>query len=269
MERSSVSFPHEARDGAWLSERMAARGVALRLYPTVDSTSSEARRLAGSVAAPACFLADAQTGGRGRLGRSFFSPPHTGLYLSLLLRREGTENETLTAAAAVAARRAIRRVCGVTVQIKWVNDLYLGERKVAGILCEAFAANDCRFAIVGLGVNLSTSCFPDELQAKAGALSVDASLRYALADAFTDELFSLLAQWKDRSFMAEYRDAALTTGRRVRFTENGILAVGTALPPDDDGALPIRLEDGRIHRLVGGEITVIIENHGQPKKDEK
>ena len=253
-----------------LSAYLKERGIALWDFRRLDSTSSEARRRAGHVSTPACFLADEQTGGRGRMGRSFFSPAKTGLYLSVLLARHApTSDMGLTAAAAVAARRAIRAVTGIEVGIKWVNDLYLGERKIAGILCESFAVEGQRFAVVGIGINLYTEDFPEELQNKAGSLRPRQGLRHALAAALVTELCSLVEQLPRRDFMSEYREAAIATGRRVRFIENGIEHRGIAMTVEEDGALPVRLTDGRLHRLYGGEISLLVEKENETNEKGK
>lgn len=242
-----------------LSAYLGARGIALYAYDTLDSTSTEARRRAGQVTVPAVFLADAQTKGRGRLGRSFFSPAKTGLYLSLLLERSDPVSDVgLTAAAAVAARRAIRRVTGKTVEIKWVNDLYADGKKLAGILCESFCVGEKRFAVVGVGINLYTEDFPEELWEKADSLRPAPGVRHALAAALVTELCALIDGLPCRDFMDEYRAASLATGKRVRFVENGAAQEGIALPVEDDGTLPVRLDDGRIHRLGSGEISLSV-----------
>ena len=120
-------------------------------YNIIDSTNEEARRYANGdacVSIPALFIAEEQTAGRGRMGRSFFSPASTGLYASLLIEPPHDSERLLsfTALAAVAAMEAIRSHFGINVSIKWVNDLYLGQKKVAGILAESFVANGKRLS---------------------------------------------------------------------------------------------------------------------------
>ena len=147
--------------------------ITIHRYGTIDSTNSEAKRygLSGG-AIPAVFVAREQTAGRGRMGRSFYSPNGTGLYYSMLLPLpEKTDHAvSLTAAAAVAAAEAISRVLGCEVGIKWVNDLYRDGKKVAGILCESFPYEDKRLAVIGIGINLSTQQFPEELAEVAASL---------------------------------------------------------------------------------------------------
>ena len=124
---------------------MEACSVPLRVYGRIDSTNSEAKRYAlGGGDAPMAFVADEQSDGRGRMGRGFYSPAGTGIYLSLLLPWQGESSEAvcLTCAAAVAVHRAILTVTGIETGIKWVNDLYVGDRKVCGILAEALYASD-------------------------------------------------------------------------------------------------------------------------------
>ena len=153
-----------------------AREIKLIEYELTDSTNLQARHyvseLDGKASEPVLFLAHAQTAGRGRLGRSFYSPADTGLYFSLLTSfPEKLEKIlSLTALAAVAAAEQIESTFGRRVDIKWVNDLYLDSRKVAGILAESCVADTQRYIILGIGINLSTESFPDDLTIKAGSL---------------------------------------------------------------------------------------------------
>ncbi len=109
------------------AQTLSKMGLSLYWYETVDSTNSEAKRRAPTLPLPAVLVADAQTAGRGRMGRSFYSPRETGLYFSYLTDRlTPADTVGLTAAAAVAAARAIARVTGIEIEIKWVNDLLIG-----------------------------------------------------------------------------------------------------------------------------------------------
>ena len=242
--------------------RLSARGLSLFWYDTVDSTNSEARRRAAELPLPAVLVADAQSAGRGRMGRSFFSPQRSGLYFSYLTeigQRETTVG--LTAAAAVAAARAIARTTGRACQIKWVNDLLLDGKKVAGILCECFSVDERLFAVVGIGINLRTpdGGFPDELVRKAGALDAHAVCREALTVALAEELHALVCALPDRGFMEEYRARSAVLGRRVRYVQSGESYEGFATAIDDGGGLLVKDAEGRETLLCSGEISLDYE----------
>ena len=164
----------------------------------------------------------------------------------------------MTSAAAVAAVRAIRYACGVEARIKWVNDIYLDGRKVAGILAESFALDGHAFAVVGLGINISTREFPEELRDRAGSIRADgcADVRSSLAASFASELWSLVRALPELSFMDEYRASSAVLGCEVVFTENGREYTGVAESVDDVGALTVRLSEGGTRVLRSGEISL-------------
>lgn len=243
-----------------LTERLAVLGLSFFHYDTLDSTNSEAKRRASDFPLPAVLVADEQSAGRGRMGRDFFSPKDTGLYFSYVT--EIKERETtvgLTAAAAVASARAIARTTGRECKIKWVNDLLLDNKKVAGILCECFGADDRLFAVVGIGINLGTVNFPEELRQKAGSLGVFQDVRQDLTVSLAEELHALVTSLPERSFMVEYRTRSAVVGRRVRYTQNGAEYEAEAIAIDDGGGLLVKDREGRELLLASGEISLSYE----------
>lgn len=243
-------------------------GVAVRLLEETDSTNSEAKRYClsgGSI--PALFVADGQTAGRGRMGRSFFSPADTGIYLSFLIEAPEDSSDILrvTSTAAVVLHKAIADELGIDAKIKWVNDLYYKGRKISGILAESFFVEDKRYIVIGVGINLSTQDFPQELREKAGAIIeerdekknsyVRAGLTFRVAVGLND-IVSLLS---DGRVMDYYREHSAVLGQRVTFTENGVERCGVAESVDDLGALSVRLDDGSTYSLASGEISLKIE----------
>lgn len=240
---------------------LEALGISVFVFRETDSTNDRARiyALSGG-AAPAVFIADAQTAGRGRMGRSFYSPADTGIYLSLLLKAPDDPSLTLrmTSAAAVAAHDAILEVLGIDTGIKWVNDLYLNGRKISGILAESFFVDTCRYIIIGIGINLSTADFPDELRRIAGALTggVTDETKHTLTEAVAAHLYREMNDLGDPSIMERYRKCSAVLGKSVRFIENGESFEGVAESVDDMGALSVRLSDGSLYRLASGEISL-------------
>ena len=245
-------------------ERIAAllgeTPVTLRIYDVIDSTNNEAKRYAmDGGAAPAVLLAEGQTAGRGRMGRSFYSPDGVGIYLSLLFPLQGAlaDGVRLTSAAAVAVHRAILQVTGIETGIKWVNDLYLGDRKVCGILAESFPVGEVRYAVLGVGVNLYTEEFPPELSGIAGALlPSDTGLRNALAAAMSRELTAVVNDPEGAEWLSVYRERSICLGREVTYTQNGEVFCGMAEEIDGQGRLWVRREDGARVCLGSGEISL-------------
>ncbi len=238
--------------------------IDVRFFDVIDSTNSEAKRVA-AVCHPVrpCLLAAVrQTAGRGRLGRCFYSPTDTGAYFSLLYTpTDALENAvTITSAAAVAVMRAIRRLTALQVQIKWVNDLYLNDKKVCGILTEAVTCDQTTHIVIGIGVNIRTACFPEELSDIAGSLQCDALSPATLIAACVEELLPLLSATDRQIWLEEYRRYSMVLQRSITWTEGERKMVGIARRIDDDGALLAEDPNGKIHRLYSGEISVKMQS---------
>ncbi len=235
---------------------------------STDSTNTRLAALAKSGAPHGTVLiADAQTGGRGRMGRSFHSPAGKGLYMSILLRPQCAPSELmhLTCAAAVAACDAIERTVGIRPQIKWTNDLVCGERKLAGILTElGFGANGTlSYAILGIGINClhTPEDFPPELRSIATSLAqlthtpIDrAALAAALITAFSQMSDTLLTQ--KRAMLDVYRRDCVTLGKQISVVRADSIRHGTALDICDDGALTVHFSDGSTENVNSGEVSI-------------
>lgn len=252
-------------DTARLSLEMTRRRPELcaweiRAFDEIDSTNAEARRIAlDGASTPVLILADSQTAGRGRMGRSFYSPRKTGLYFSILFSSGGLPDRILsmTSAASVAVLRAIRRTMGIRVGIKWVNDLYLKEKKIAGILAESMLGGEKNHFILGIGINLSTVEFPQELEASAGCLDPSARVgRELLLAEIIAELSRFLEHPEDHSWLEDYRRYSTVLGKRVVWTDAGVSREGRAEEITQDGALVVCTDDGERVTLATGEITL-------------
>ena len=235
-------------------------GLVIRHFTTVDSTNSEARRQYNEgLREPALFLADQQEKGRGRHGRSFYSPADTGIYMTLLYPVHAVYEDArrATAKTAVAVYRGIRELTDLPVGIKWVNDLYLYGKKIVGILVESVFSEDAVQAlIVGIGINVTTACFPDELQRKAGSLGKEVD-RTALAAAVLRHLIPELQQLGDLSYLELYRSASIVLGKKILY-ENSRCEIKAAVAAeiDDDGALVVEKPDGTREVLHSGEVSI-------------
>ena len=230
----------------------------VRLFEEIDSTNAEARRsLINGEEGCILYLANRQTAGRGRLGRSFHSP-ETGVYLSLLfpLTSSLPSAVSVTCAASVAVMHAIRSVTGIQTEIKWVNDLYLQGKKVCGILTEAVTIGHRTALIVGIGINLRTSEFPPELCGIAGSLEADNASKEALVIALLQELIPFLQSPEDHRWLADYRRFSCVLGKPVTWVENGVASNGVAIGIDGDGALTLQTDNGKLQTLRTGEISL-------------
>ena len=238
-------------------QRYLKHPVALRVFDSIDSTNIYAKSWARkSVKLPAVVIASQQGAGRGRLGRSFFSP-EGGLYLSLIVNSNGCSPGNFTTLAAVAAYNAIRTVTGFETDIKWVNDLLMQGKKVCGILAEGVVLNQTLSRIViGIGINTGSVDFPEDLQNIAGTLyqahhPVD---REQLAACLINEILNNLPNMP--AHMPAYRSKCVTIGQTVSFINEGQKKTGYALTVDDDGALLVETENGPV-RLVAGEVSLL------------
>ena len=245
----------------------ACGGLDLQVLETAGSTNALARERAAAGAPEGCvILANAQTAGRGRVGRSFVSPPGTGLYLSLLLRPEGwppSRAVKLTTMAAVAACEAIEAVSRREARIKWVNDIFLEGRKVSGILTEgAFGLEDglLEYAVVGIGINVypPEGGFPGELADTAGTVFPgprdDGKNR--LAAELLNRLMDCYAGPGGRECTRRYRERSLVVGREIDVLTPGGRRRALALDVDEECRLVVRYQDGETARLSSGEVSV-------------
>ncbi len=231
----------------------------IRVFDEIDSTNTEAKRMVRyGFCGTALLIANHQTAGRGRMGRSFYSPKQTGAYFSLLtpLNVSLPDSVTVTGAASVAVMQAVLALCGVQTQIKWVNDLYLNGKKVCGILSETISAGDGTYLIVGIGINLKTEVFPDELAQIAGSLGEESPDRgFLIAEVFC-RLQYFLQNPKDTGWLEEYRACSCVLGREIVWHQNGQRFCGVATEIDETGALLVKKENGVTERLFSGEISI-------------
>ena len=244
----------------------------LQVYKTITSTNTVLKALAAE-GAPAglALIAGEQTAGRGRMGRSFYSPADSGLYLSLLLRPNvsAVEATRLTACAAVAVAETIEELSGRPAQIKWVNDIFVDGRKVCGILTEASV--DCEngmmhYVIIGLGVNTHVPAgdFPEEIRGIAGAAFDSDSipeLRCRLAAGILDRLAEYTENPGAPRVFEGYRSRSLVLGKAINILAPGRDPVpAEVLDLEEDYALLVRLPDGSTQRLNSGEVSVRVDD---------
>lgn len=211
-------------------------------------------------------IADAQTGGRGRLGRTWASPPGAGIYMSVLLRPSPAMAPLVTIMAGVALADAIATATGLRVALKWPNDICLVDdsgllRKLGGILTEAGASGqEVHHVVVGCGVNVTRAAYPPDVALRATSLEDALGHAPNPDDVVVESLAALAGRYAQltrgahRQILDAWRThARLTLGRAVEWTDGGTVVHGTAESIDDSGALLVRTE-GVIRRVIAGEV---------------
>lgn len=235
---------------------------------SVDSTNSLVKQLAAQGAPEGlAVISEEQTAGRGRRGRSFQSPKGQGLYLSVLVRPGGGPQQAmeLTAWTAVAVCDGIQAACGVRPQIKWINDLVLGGKKMCGILTELCMKPDGSpdGVVIGVGINVNQGeeDFDPELSAIATSLSLQLghlvdrdSVEKEVLRAL-DQMYSRFPEGKQK-YLEKYRADCLTTGRQVQLITPAQVRKAVACGIDDDFRLLVTLPDGSTETVAAGEVSV-------------
>ncbi len=238
----------------------------LIVLPETGSTNTALKQLAAQGApAGTVLIADRQTGGRGRLGRSFDSPAGLGLYFSLLLRPEieAAAVPHATLRAGLAAAEAVEVCTGLRPGIKWPNDLVVGSRKLCGILSEAgiSAGGRLDWLIIGIGVNVNQNPedFPPALRETATSLRICEHPvdRAALAAELMRQLLLLEADLRDPArYLARYEERCITLHREVQLLQSGSAIPAYALGIAPDGGLRVQLTDGTEKIVGSGEVSV-------------
>ena len=241
--------------------RTAVFGKNLQVESVLPSTNLTAKALAAAGAPEGTVVvADRQTAGRGRLGRSFASPAG-GVYLSVILHPSpDTDPGLVTACAAVAVARAVRRLCDLPVGIKWVNDLLIRGRKVCGILAEGGldpATGGLSYIVLGVGVNVQKAAFPADLQPIVTTLEEEGASvdRTALIAAILEEWEKAYATLPAGDFLEDYRLLSVVLGREITVWRGSEHFAATAEAIDGSGHLVVRTAEGTL-TLRSGEVSV-------------
>ena len=234
-------------------------------FESLPSTNTELARLA-SEGAPegVSVVADEQTAGRGRLQRAWSSPKGAGLYFSLLLRPTIPQNywPLITFMAAIAVGDALREAAALETDIKWPNDLLSGERKICGILAEAMDTPAGRAVILGIGINLTQSAFPPELENVATSVA-EASGRPVEREQILAALLDALSRWYALlENPAQIVDAwsnrsSYAIGKLVQVSNGDDVWQGTTCGVEPDGALRLRTSSGEIKIVRAGDVYSI------------
>lgn len=246
-----------------IKEYLENKDINIVVYNTLDSTNTQSKRLLNSTDflenTPYLILSEEQTAGRGRIGRSFYSPASSGLYMSYMYvsNENMADAVKITTSASVAVALAIEKCIHKEVGIKWVNDIYISGKKVCGILSESVMLDNGRFAIIiGIGININTTAFPSYISSTAGSLETDID-RNMLAALVADNLFKFSLSGLNTSIMKEYRRRFILTGKKVIAFDLGREICGTVIGVDDNGALMLQRDlDGDIIKIASGEVSI-------------
>lgn len=247
------------------------KSVKLIHLACVDSTNNYAKNLIaeGNAESGTLVIADEQTAGRGRLGRTFYSPGQTGLYMSLIYIPDGCDfvPSLFTVTAAVAVSRLLCQDFGVCAKIKWVNDIYIDSKKVCGILCEAGVDAQSGLpngVVIGIGVNLTTLDFPDGLEKKAGAVLTGAADKIDTV-AFGTKLAGLLMELLEnpqKEIVVEYKERSMLIGRTVTvcpvIDSNEHNYTAKVIDITEEAKLKVQKEDGTFVFLDSGEVSLVL-----------
>ena len=254
-------FPEEIKEGL----KTHTLGLNIVYYEKINSTQDVAGKLAAAgIEEGMVVVAENQTGGRGRIGRSWASPPG-GVYLSIILRPAIKPSEALRfpLIAGVAVAQAIGQLTGLAPQLKWPNDIIIGGRKAGGILTEMSAETDrINYLVIGIGINVNTETFPDEIEEIATSLKAECGKevsRRELIQKILEHLESLYRILQESGFepirkMWKAQSSTIGSWAIIRTEREQIK--GEAIDIDEDGALILRKANGALERVIAGDVSI-------------
>lgn len=256
-----------SKEGIALYLNNAYSDIPIYVYKTLESTNKTAKELAFKGAGNGTIvISEEQTGGKGRLGRKFYSPSNSGIYMSIILRPELSVSDSvlITTAASIAICRSIEKLTGIQAQIKWINDIVLNNKKVCGILTEAstdFESGNINYIILGIGINFTTpkGGFPDEIKDIASSLFDECETnisRNELCAEIINEVLSMAKNLKAHNYIDEYKERSIVLNQDITFIRNGISTKGKAIDINNDGSLVVKKENNEIVVLNSGEISI-------------
>lgn len=236
----------------------------IEIIDEIDSTNDELKRRASDLEEGFVFIADTQNKGKGRNGKNFYSPKQSGIYMSLFLKPNLSIQHSLklTACASVAIYAAIKKNYGLNSKIKWVNDVYIEDKKIAGILCEAsleMNTASLEYMIIGIGINVHSYNVPNELKDVAGSIEdftnqqVD---RNKLIKDILNYFYDYYINIKDNTFLPIYKENSYVLLKDIIIYENQDKYQARVLDIDENANLIIQKEDKSIATLSSGEVSL-------------
>ncbi|MEG2813938.1 MAG: biotin--[acetyl-CoA-carboxylase] ligase [Oscillospiraceae bacterium] len=232
------------------------------LYDTVTSTNVVAKEFGVKGAKNGTvIISNQQTAGKGRLDRKFFSPPNSGIYMSIVLRLNLPINSVLliTSAAAVAVYRAIKKVLNIETQIKWVNDIYFNGKKLCGILAESsLNSKGVDFIVLGIGLNLNNQDFPENIKNIVASLTTDK--KNELIAEILNQIYIIKDDLIKKDFINEYKMHSCIIGKDINIIDKTGTKPAKAIDINENGHLVVLYDDKTIDTLSTGEISIRLRN---------
>jgi len=261
---SQMVLPNEIREGLDTTV-FGQRDI---IYLTeIDSTNRKAKELANrGTPEGTLVISEKQTKGRGRKGRSWFSPSHDGIYISLILRPDIPPDEApkISLLTAVTVAETLLSLTPLDVKIKWPNDILINEKKVAGILTEISTELDViNHVVVGLGLNVNTQNFPEDIFKRATSVYMETGERFSRVKIIREYLkqiekyYDLFTKRGIAPVIKRWNELTHMIGRRVMVEVVGNKHVGKAQGLDADGFLILKDDRGRTHRIISGDVTLM------------
>lgn len=242
-------------------------GKNLIYYDIVDSTNNIALKLSETYPDGTVVLADCQTKGKGRLGRSWFSPPGSNIYLSIIIKTsiEHRKLNLLTFMASIASALALRNCTNLDVSIKWPNDLLVSKKKIGGILTELKFNKNVLVAILGIGVNVNIDVeqFPEEFRSLSTSIKNETKNIYSREELIIgilnelDKWYKAYTQNNIEAIFEEWKNLNATFGKEVLVFSEGKTFKGIAEAIDRDGFLLLRLPAGNIKKIISGDVRIL------------
>lgn len=240
-----------------IKKHLSLNSYQFEIFEEIDSTNTYAKSVLkdGMI-----IISDMQKNGRGRMGRSFYSPSDNGIYMSVVLKadKEYSQMDLFTVAIASITLSSIEKVTNKKCMIKWVNDIFLNNKKVSGILCENILSKDGKrveYVIVGIGINVkSVADFPKELEEIAGC--IDEIDRNVLIAEILKGIDDLKKDYNLKQYLEFYKEKSLVINKTISFYINSIEYKGKVETINDSGNLVVRLEDNDVKIIKSGEIRL-------------
>ena len=244
------------------------KNFVIKIFKSTDSTNKQAKKLIAenTFENGTVLIADEQTEGKGRFGRKFFSPKGTGIYLSTIIKSniKVQDISLIAVVSALAVCRSIKNLTKLNPQIKWINDVYINGKKVCGILTEAvsnFETQTADAVVVGIGINLKTKLFPEELKEKAGYITTDNISRNVFVAEVLNNLFSLTENLFDKKIIEDYKKFSFVLKKEIKYLSGDTVIKATAVDINDKGNLVVEDSNGKKSVLESGEISINLSHN--------
>lgn len=262
---------HAAISADGIKQYLIKQDKNIQYFDTLNSTNTALKKMAQEGAPEGTVLiTEMQTQGRGRFGKTFFSPKGCGIYFSLLLCPKCKAQDAcfITIGAAVAVRRALLKLFKLNTQIKWVNDIYHKGKKLCGILTESSIdafSDSLHFAVLGIGLNIKTpkEGYPEDFAFKTTNLTetgvyLSNDFKNQLIGEILNQFDLIYQQLNEKEYLAEYKAASCLLGQKINILSEQHLGEAIALDIDADANLVVRLPDGSIKKLSSGDVSIAL-----------